>query len=80
MTDIGKAEHDVNDVIMLKHYVQFVRPIYEALTDARSSLLTMIRDARHFMMLHDLEYANAFLALCSAHCEPSREFDQYGHQ
>ena len=80
MTDIGKAEHDVNDVIMLKHYAQSVRPIYEALTDARSSLLTMIRDACYFMILYELEYANTFPALCSAHCEPSREFDQYSHQ
>lgn len=42
--DISTAENDVNDVILLKHYIDSVRLIYEALVDARSSLLSMIRD------------------------------------
>lgn len=45
MADLNTAEHDVNDVIQLKHYVQSVRPVYEALANARTNLLVMIRDA-----------------------------------
>lgn len=38
------TEQSVNNIIMLKHFVNSVNPIYEALTGARSTMLTNIRD------------------------------------
>ncbi|KAI5296184.1 MutS protein msh4 [Ascosphaera acerosa] len=40
------AESAINNVIVLKTYVSAIRPVCEALTGARSSLLSMIRDYR----------------------------------
>ncbi|KAI9739771.1 MAG: MutS protein msh4 [Cirrosporium novae-zelandiae] len=38
------AEQSINNVIMLKQYVESIRPIYEALTGAMSGLLKEIRE------------------------------------
>ena len=43
---IQTTEQSINNVIMLKHFVTSVRPIYESLTGARSWMLNNIREVR----------------------------------
>ncbi|PSN60591.1 hypothetical protein BS50DRAFT_604577 [Corynespora cassiicola Philippines] len=43
-TDIYITEQSINQVIMLKQFVSSVKPIYEALTGARCSMLNDIRE------------------------------------
>lgn len=40
---LSSVEQSVNNIIMLRQFVVSVRPIYDALSDARSTLLTEIR-------------------------------------
>jgi DNA mismatch repair protein MSH4 len=35
----------INNILMLKNFVQAIRPLYEMLTGARSDLLVTIRDS-----------------------------------
>jgi len=41
---LADTEHAVNNVIMLKQFVNLVRPVFEALTGARCSMLQAIRE------------------------------------
>ena len=43
---IQTTEQSINQVIMLKQFVGSVKPIYEALTGARSSMLNNIREVK----------------------------------
>lgn len=43
---IHATEQNINDVIMLKQFINLVNPIYEALTGARSWMLNNIREVR----------------------------------
>ena len=42
--DIHYAEQSINNILVLKSFVQSVAPIYEALSSAQSELLNAIRD------------------------------------
>jgi hypothetical protein len=42
------TEQSLNNIIMLRHFVTTIKPIFDALDDARSGLLMKIRQARTF--------------------------------
>jgi DNA mismatch repair protein MSH4 len=45
--NIQSAEQSINNILMLKSFVQAVGPLYEALSNARSKLLIDIRQLCH---------------------------------
>ena len=45
------AEQSINHIIMLKTYVNAIKPIFEALANAQSDLLLAVRDVRLCVLL-----------------------------
>ena len=42
------SEQSINNVILVKQYVNAIKPVYEALTGVNGELLCSIRDVRDF--------------------------------
>jgi DNA mismatch repair protein MSH4 len=45
--DIRYSEQSINNILMLKGFVQYIPSLFEALTGANSDLLVMIRENCH---------------------------------
>ena len=43
-----QTEQAINNVIMLKHFVNMVEPVHDSLTGARSELLRNIREVEYY--------------------------------
>ncbi|TAQ88758.1 hypothetical protein B7494_g2910 [Chlorociboria aeruginascens] len=42
--DVTYTEQSINNILMLKNFIQSIKPVFESLAGARSNLLIMIRD------------------------------------